>query len=357
MQKLSFFLLLLLFPVTLFSQISINDNDMPSNGDTIRTSNSFDVGLLDYTSTGSDYSWDFSTLVPLTQQVDTFISVQETPWVYQVVFFLSSNLAQTMQNVEFVPGYEVDEAYNFYKNSGSSFKMTGNAASLNGILIPNKFDEDDIIYKFPMEYGNVDSSLSTYGMDVPGLGYMGGWKKRVNHCDGWGTLTTPYGSFQTLRLKSDIVQYDSIYIDSLGFGLPFYRNYTEYKWLGDNFGIPLCTVTDNGITPSVSYIDSVRALFVGIQPELKRASKLKVFPNPTDNNSFSVELYVEKTSHARITVRDSWGETIRELLDERIAQGGFSGKFDLSAEGLGKGLYFIVVEMDGKVYTRKLVLQ
>ena len=357
MQKLNFSLLLLLFPVTLFSQISINDNDMPSVGDTIRSSNSFDVGLLDYASTGSDFSWDFSTLVPVTQQVDTFISVQETPWVYQVVFFLSSNLAQPMQNFESVPGFEVDEAYNFYKNSGSSFKMTGNAASLNGIPIPNKFDEDDIIYKFPMEYGNVDSSLSTYGMDVPGLGYMGGWKKRVNHCDGWGTLTTPYGSFQTLRLKSDIVQYDSIYIDSLGFGFPFYRNYTEYKWLGDNFGIPLCTVTDNGIAPTVSYIDSVRVMFLGIQPELQRASKLKVFPNPTNNNSFSVELSIEKTSHARISVRNSIGKTIRELFDGRIVQGSFFRKFDLSAEGFSKGLYFIVVEIDNQIYTRKLVLQ
>ncbi|NOX45488.1 MAG: T9SS type A sorting domain-containing protein [Chlorobi bacterium] len=357
MQKLNFSLLLLLFPVTLFSQISINDNDMPSTGDTIRTSNSFDVGLLDYVSTGAGYSWDFSELIPLTQQVDTFMSISETPLVYQAVFFFSSNLAQPIQNFETVPGYEVSEAYNFYKNSSSSFKMTGNAASLNGIPIPNKFDEDDIIYKFPMNYGNVDSSLSSYGMDVPGLGYMGGWKKRVNHCDGWGTLTTPYGSFQTLRLRSDIVQYDSVYIDSLGFGLPFYRNYVEYKWLGNNFGIPLCTVTDNGISPSITYIDSVRTLFVGIEPEQEVDNTVKLFPNPSGNDAFSINLYLEKTSHAVITMRNSRGGIVKNLYDGTILQGGFVGKFDLSGESLSKGLYFVIIETDNKVYAEKLVLQ
>ncbi len=357
MQKLNFSLLLLLFPVALFSQISINDNDMPSAGDTIRTSNSFDVGLLDYVSTGTGYTWDFSGLIPLNQQVDTFMSISETPLVYQAVFFFSSNLAQPLQNFESVPGFEVSEAFGFYKNSSSSFKMTGNAASLNGIPIPNKFDEDDIIFKFPMNYGNVDSSLSSYGMDVPGLGYMGGWKKRVNHVDGWGTLTTPYGSFQTLRLRSDIVQYDSVYIDSLGFGLPFYRNYVEYKWLGDNFGIPLCTVTDNGISPSISYIDSVRSLFVGIQPELKIENAINIYPNPANNNSFSVEIRLEETSHIRITIRNSKSEIIQKLLDENVRQGEFVRKFNLKGEGLSKGLYFIIVEIDDKVYAEKLILQ
>jgi hypothetical protein len=357
MQKLNVSILLLLFPVALFSQISINDNDMPSAGDTIRTSNSFDIGLLDYVSTGADHSWDFSSLIHLTQQVDTFISVQETPWVYQAVFFFSSNLAQPLQSFESIPGFEVSEAYNFYKNSSSSYKMTGNGATMNGIPIPNKFDEDDIIYKFPLNYGNVDSSLSSYGMDVPGLGYMGGWKKRVNHCDGWGTLTTPYGSFQTLRLRSDIVQYDSVYIDSLGFGLPFYRNYTEYKWLGDNFGIPLCMVTDNGISPSISYIDSVRTAFVGIQSRPETVASFNLFPNPVRNHVFSIELQVKKTSHIIITIHNSKGEIIRNLLDENIRQGEFTKKFDLSGENLSKGLYFVIMEMDDKVYAEKLILQ
>ena len=357
MQKINYSILLMLFPVVLFSQISINDNDMPSAGDTIRTSNSIDVGLLDYTSTGADYLWDFTSLIPLTQQVDTFMSVQETPWVYQLVFFLSSNLAQPMQNVESFPGFALSEAFNFYKNSSSSYKMIGNAATLNGVPIPNKFDEDDIIYQFPMDYGNVDSSLSTYGMEVPGLGYMGGWKKRVNHCDGWGTLTTPYGSFQTLRLKSDIVQYDSIFIDSLGFGFPITQNYTEYKWLGDNFGIPLCTVTDNGISPMVTYIDSVRTSFVGIQSKPEMLSSINLFPNPTNNDAFAIDLRVSKASHAIISMRNSRGELIRKLLDENIQPGNTIRQFNLSGENLSKGLYFIIVEIDDVVYVEKLILQ
>jgi len=76
-----------LFPVFLFAQITIDNGDMPSNGDTIRTSTSFDIGSYDYTTTGPNFSWDFSSLISFNQQVDTFVSIQETPWIYQAVFF------------------------------------------------------------------------------------------------------------------------------------------------------------------------------------------------------------------------------------------------------------------------------
>ncbi|RLD50374.1 MAG: hypothetical protein DRJ05_19705, partial [Bacteroidetes bacterium] len=236
MKKNYLFALIALVPAILSAQITIDNNDMPSSGDTIRTSTSIDVGLLDYVSSGPGYSWDFSSLVPLNQQVDTFVSVQETPLVYQAFFFMSSNLAQPIQNAESMPGFEVSDAFNYYKNSSSSYKMTGIALTMNNIPIPNKFDEDDYIFRFPLDFGNVDSSMSSYGMSVPGLGYMGGWKKRVNTCDGWGSLSTPYGNFQALRIASHIIQHDSIYIDSLGFGFPIHRDYMEYKWLGEGFG-------------------------------------------------------------------------------------------------------------------------
>ncbi len=357
MKRIYTFTLITLFPAILLAQISIDNSDMPSSGDTIRTSISSDIGLLDFISSGPGYNWDFSSLVPLNQQVDTFVSVQETPWVYQAVFFLSSNLAQPIQNAESIPGFEVSDAYNYYKNSSSSFKMTGNAITMNSIPIPNKFDEYDYIFRFPLDFGNVDSSMSSYGMDVPGLGYMGGWKKRVNTCDGWGTLSTPYGSFQTLRVASHIIQHDSMYIDSLGFGFPIHHDYMEYKWLGNGFGIPLCTFSEIALVPTVTYIDSVRSSFVGIQSKVVTETPVTVFPNPTNNGAFAIELEINEPSYTKVTLRNSKGEEITTLLNNNMLTVNTTRRFNLTDQNLSKGLYFVIVEMDDRVFVEKIVFQ
>ena len=54
--------------------------------------------------------------------------------------------------------------------------------------------------------------------------------------------------FAGLSMLSFMILY---YIDSLGFGFPVLRNFTEYKWLANDFGLPLCTVTDDGLLPMI----------------------------------------------------------------------------------------------------------
>ncbi len=94
MKKLISLLFITLISITIFGQITITDNDMPEPGDTIRQSTSVDLGMLNFEETGNDFYWDFSTLTPFSQTVDTFVSVGETPWLYQILFFTSANLAQ-----------------------------------------------------------------------------------------------------------------------------------------------------------------------------------------------------------------------------------------------------------------------
>jgi len=48
MNKLRLLLPLLFGPLFLFSQIIIDDNDMPQEGDTIRLSTSIDFGMINY---------------------------------------------------------------------------------------------------------------------------------------------------------------------------------------------------------------------------------------------------------------------------------------------------------------------
>lgn len=350
MTKHLLFIAFFTMPLLTIAQITINQGDMPQSGDTIRTSTSIDMGMINYEETGNDFTWDFSSLIPFSQTVDTFVSVTETPWLYQLVFFLSSNLARKLTEFDQYPGFQVTDTYEYYKSNNSDYRLVGNAATLSGIPLPNKFQNPDIIYRFPLTAGDVDSSLSDYEISIPGIGYSGGWKKRVNHADGWGTLITPYGSFETIRVKSDIIQFDSLYLDTLGIGFPFYRQYTEYKWLGDGFGLPLCTITDEGFFSDINYIDSIRSVIIGI-PELElNTQSLHILPNPS-NGEFRIQLIENTNQPLEVGVFSLNGNCIfrQEYQPAR--------EIIINLEAQIPSVYFVRIKSNSKITYGKVILK
>jgi len=258
-------------------------------------------------------------------------------------------------NFDQLPGFEVTDYYNYFNNSSSDFRSVGFGVTLNGIPIPNKFDEPDKIYQFPIQSGNVDSSYSVHSIGLPSLGYFGGWKKRVNYADGWGTLTTPYGTFETLRIKSVVQQYDSIFVDSLGFGFPMYQEFIEYKWLGNGHGLPLCTVKDDGILTTITYIDSVRNLNVGI-PESRLQAEANIYPNPA-NKSFTVNLNLDKKADVQISLYNLQGRLEETLYNEKTSPTNNKLSFDIQQLNLKSGLYFVNISVDGIVACQKLIIK
>ena len=288
------------------------------------------------------------------QSVDTFVSVQQTPWVYQLVFFLSANLASPGQDFDQLQGFQVTDYFDYYKNSTSEYKSVGFGVTLNGIPIPNKFEEPDIIYRFPLSAGDSDSSYAIHEFDLPGIGYFGGWKKRVNYVDGWGDLTTPYGTFETIRIKSDIIQYDSLYIDSLGFGFPVLRNFTEYTWLANDFGIPLCTVTDDGLLPMIEYIDSVRSLITTTPEIFFKDPFISVSPNPFCQ-SITINFSLDKDSNVAIRIFNLNGERVYELISDQIYGTVKKQSVRIKDLMLSSGVYLLSVQIEGENYIHKII--
>jgi hypothetical protein len=100
--------------------------------------------------------------------------------------------------------------------------------------IPIALNNNDVIYRFPMNFGNTHTSSSDYDISVPGLPAVSYEQTRNTTVDGWGTLTTPYGTFQVLRTKSVIESRDII----AGITIPRIRR-TEYKWIAKSEKIPI----------------------------------------------------------------------------------------------------------------------
>lgn len=256
-----------------FGQISFDHNDMPNVGDTIRYNVTYNTSGFDYMSSGPGYSWDFSGLNSLLpQEADTFVHVWSTPLLYQLVFFypLVSTIASPQADFTLIPGLEMTDMYSFFKESNSDFREVGSGMTINGIPLPTLYSDPDIVYKFPVQFGNADSSASSFGIQIPDLGYYGRVKKRKNIVDGWGDISTPFGNFQALRMITTIVQTDSIYIDALGFGFPITTETREYKWLVNGFGRPVVKVVESGILPTrIEYLNfPEEPLLVDLGPDI-----------------------------------------------------------------------------------------
>lgn len=284
-RKVQIFILLLLLGITTsksHGQITINQGDMPSAGDTIRISTALNINQFDFEETGEDFTWDYSNLVAISQRVDTFVAVTETPFFYWPFFIFSANLASPIISDSPFPEIPLNDVYNFYNNSSNNYSDLGFAATLFSLPIPFKFDNPDVVYDFPMQYGNADSSESGFNFGLDNLGYILVERKRVNTVDGWGSLVTPYGTFDVLRLKSEVFEYDSIYVDSVSLGIPVEREYTEYKWLAKGQKVPLLKVTTTLLGSVVDYVDSLQTEVTGFPDQLIETKRdVRVFPNPT----------------------------------------------------------------------------
>jgi hypothetical protein len=262
MKRLFTTLIAFAFSLGLSAQITITRDDMPNIGDTIRVSNAAILFGFDPSLTGSDFDWDFTNLEPQSQAVEGYVSTTSTPFLYQIIFNQNvASIASPITDVSFLPGFEITDAFIFYRETASSYVRAGYGATVSGIPIPIKFDFPELLYSFPVTATSpADSSLSNYSLGLPGVGYFSIERKRVNTVDGWGSLTTPYGTFDVLRVKSDIYERDSLYLDSLQAGIPIIRNYSEYQWLTNGRGIPVLAITQEGPLTTARYIDTIQNL-------------------------------------------------------------------------------------------------
>lgn len=339
------------------AQVSVTSGDMPSPGDTIRKSNAFTTAGIDYTLTGENYIWDFTPLSPLYQTVDTFVSVNSVPFLYQLVFIPNfvANLAQQYGEIDTL-GIPVTDPYRFFKNTSSSFTNVGFAVTINDIPIPLKFDNADVVYDFPVEYGNEDASSSGVEFGIPDLGFISIQRQRENVVDGWGTLSTSFGTFDVVRLRSTVQETDSIYIDSLSFGQALDRNYTEYKWLAPGYKAPLLQVTEEGPLLTVAWMDSVFDPTTAVHDPDIANTDMEIYPNPI-NNDGKIVIRQENSGPVDIGIFNLTGVEVQKLYSGYLSSGEHHIAFSCRNYNLAGGIYFIRMQSGEGTVTKKLVVK
>ncbi len=347
-------IILLWFPsVLIHGQITITSSDMPDINDTVRLSNALTAGSIDFTLTGTNHTWDFSSLVPVSQRIDTFVSVLSTPIMYYPSFVLHASYG--IKGNEFsMLGFDLKDVYDYYKKTTTKYQNVGFAATVNGIPFPVRYNDYDVLFRFPMTYGNIDSSEASFAMQIPMLGYYSNEKKRHNHVDGWGTLITPYGTFQTIRVKSMVTNTDSIFIDSLGTGMPpVTTHYTEYKWLANGFPVPMLTIVDRVVGDEFFYIDSNRNIGNNTIHTVTANNTLTIYPNPAKN---SIVLNFSQKITGDIVV------ALFTTTGKKVYSNTFSGSVDNIAisnkeYNISPGIYMLIVKTKTFTHKSKIVFQ
>lgn len=328
-------LLLLLSAVSIAqAQITIGPDDMPDRGDTLRYRSSTGAGL-DLTFTGADVVWDFRDLDVGGEGADTLVAVSSTPTLYQ--FFFNNNFIFPQNAANYavkgtgfgIQGFALEDFYDFYKTTNSGFRNVGFGATLQNIPLSTRRVPVDIIHRFPMSFGNVDTSRSAFNLSVPSLLYFGQDQVRASEVDGYGKLILPGNTFEVLRQRSVLSRIDTIYIEQFGFGFRFPEPQTvEYRWMAAGMKAPVLTVTTvaGAITTVRFFYDPPPP-----PPPVPLAPPLVIYPNPAADD---ISVTLPEGYDGLFIIIDAAG---REMRPPVVAQPGTIQRFGL--ENLASGAY------------------
>lgn len=283
-----------LFSTSLLGQMAYQSSNYATVGDSVFLTNA-QLGSSTFSNTGPNVIWDYSGLIGSGQRLVQFRAPNQTgftpaQWPY-IQNSSNVNLSSTDESVVSLGMVQYSEPNDYFLVSGTSLsqkavssKLTINSTSF---ILKTVYSTPDIVYHFPLAYGNTpDSSEASYTSSIPNVYYKQTSLKRKNTIDGWGELTTPYGTFSgCIRLNSEITRIDSMSVDTIGFpkDTTFLR---ELKWFHPSFNYPLLTVNENlvngtYVTSGIEYADNQQFF----QPTALFAY-LPIFPQVGDTVSF-----------------------------------------------------------------------
>ncbi|MEO8590345.1 MAG: hypothetical protein ABI432_13305 [Flavobacteriales bacterium] len=317
------------------AQITIGPADMPSTGDTVRYV-STPAQDVDITYTEAGVIWDMSALVPGTEGADTAVAVSSTPFLYQLYFnnpFVpeyNADYAVRGQSFDFQGQLTVSDVYDYYKKDDTGFRNVGFGANINGIPASVQRTPVDYVHRFPMNYGDQDTSFSTFTLNVPTVFSFTQQQERYNTVDGWGTLYLPADTFEVLRVRSVLVRTDSVFIEQFGQGFSFPEPETvEYKWIAAGMDEPVLQVVTNAGQPTTArFYYHPEDITTGIAAHASTQPVL--FPNPAHDVVF---VSLPTGWQGTLLVSDATGRAVRTI----TVRGGTLERIDLA--GLGSGAY------------------
>jgi len=324
---------------------------------------------------GANQTWNYAGLAAAAQRVERFVTVNSfaaTAPLYALFFgpLGGVNRATVAAPQSLVPAalpLPITGTYQFYYASAAAaatqdFRSVGFGATLGTSTVPVGYAsqaQQDIIYRFPLSYASLpDSSSSFFATPaaVAAAGYLSQRRKRVNRPDAWGTLVTPFGTFQTVRVVTRLQDHDSLSFGTVsqGFDLPLRR---EYKWLAKGVHVPVLTITTvvaggQETVASVEYRDIYRRIVRLATRDAAADAALTAYPNPLAAGSALTLTVAPGSGPLTVSATDVVG---RQLFRQDFS--GRAGTVRVAAEAFGtyRGVLLLTVTTARGTATRRVV--
>ncbi len=288
---------------------------------------------------GAAQTWNLSALNNHSVDTLTFTAPQFTPYGSQIPG-CNYAIIQTSPIA--------DSAFIYLKYSTTALELAGQASDPFGLGTPLVLglSNFETLAPFAMNYGDtiVDDASGDaqfpLGFD-PGIGFVIDSVRvhtrihKHGSVDGWGNLTTPLGTFNTLRVNVLRSQIDTIDIYALGMWAPNFFSQMDsartYQFWANGAGFPVAELSDDqdlGLITRATWLQATPQVIS--VPECICAPALGVFPNPASD---IINLYTENSGAISARIFDISGREVA-LVDM------VSGKASLDVRSFASGVYY-----------------
>ena len=282
MKKITF-LSAILLAFTANAQVTYTSGNFASAGEEFNVSKASGFAGMNFAATGANQNWNFAALQADSQATAGWQNPNgagyKLSWCLSHFYIFTCN-SQFNNNFThsalMTDGFELMDygVANIVEHSranaaGFENRMRGLTATISGISIPMtvEYDDPDELYRFPMVYNDSYTSTGHLNLDLNNLGMPFSYTlatERTNIVQGWGSLTTPMGTFaNVLKLKTKLEKTETYSYN--GITIPIPSTTVSYQWFSPDYGIPVLQadgfeVFGIFIPLNVSYIDEQQCL-------------------------------------------------------------------------------------------------
>ncbi len=250
---------------------------------------------------------------------------------------------------------------NYYRFSSDSYTCLGTTQFRDpfSAILKYTYSIPRDVLRFPMSYNTVfTNAWYAYG-SVPSIAEMFTGVDTVK-ADAWGTIKTPAGIFQALRVRTSATIYDTVR------GEPHFApggdtgvtHYVRYDWYDGISKIPVYTGVistttytpfsllqlNSGITINANYGAYLKGVPAGIDILAGSTFNWTVAPNPVTGNLIQVR--IESANSAAVSLRliDLLGREVRTLPAGPVS----NNMLTLETTGLPAGTYILQAVANGQ---------
>ena len=333
----------------LFAQITITANDFPHAGMLV-VRNIDSTTAISPGSAGTGKVWNFSNLIPSYDDSTLYMMPGGQPGIEN-----HPNANLVTKDLDYDINYEGGYNYIFYETTPGGWLVQGQELKISfwGMTIAWHmfYEPPALILPLPFTYNSANSQTTTWKL-YAATGFGGTVIDSVltiNHttvsqiADASGTMITPEGSFEALRVYQHTEIIDSSFKYNAGSGWVFdnsgFTVLDSYYWYANGIGeIGSLILDDKKGSGEFSFFKS--SVIVG-QEELRAADDLKIYPVPAyDKLNIESPVPIEKV--------EIYNQTGALLMSENKAT-------ELNISKLLPGIYFIKIYTSKNVSTRKFV--